>query len=1200
MDLTYITERIIAISFPDFAKNANYRNNLKDVTRMLRAKHGNKYMVFNLSERRYDLAKLNPQSLEFGWPPNLAPPLERLCSICKSLEHWLNSDPTHVAVLHSKGDKGRIGVVVAAYMYYSNISATTNQPLDRLIMKKFYDDKLATCIQPSQKRYVNYFAGLLSEAVKMNSNTLYLRQVVVHGVPNFDPKGGCRLFVKIYEGMKPIYTSSVHAATDRSRKITIPLEPSVQLRGDILVKCYHKRQKPSGRFAVFRLQFHTCTLETNRLTFSKEDLDEAIYDSRFPDDGRVEFVFSSTPDTVQGNGTVPNVIQESANDPLLRWDSYENFDLMPEDNPDDLELIMDENTGEYPLPAGTTNKLRPVPHTEGPLDGSLYATVNKKRISTNNSALGDWDSPHTISMDSGISSNSGVQGQGNSPATLLTNGSSGFPSPNTAEVEAQPPTAGDERAKLDELLDGMLRDIQSIPDPPPQTNTLTRFSNIVRNPTGRTYKYSPSVGFISVNGTKQNLNPSYNWTSDDEEDRSRPYHTQKSNAPFSYGITLDSPAIQRRRFLSDTTGNRVLDLRRVEDEVFRETSSSPEPYRIEDLNQSWLQRQQQKLRARKEGRGWEDRHSREQQLIDELRYAQHKKPLIDDGGLGTDVSSSSRENSPSKTLTSPLHINTYSGSVQNKPPIYRGTSAPSSPIIPSRSSSKDITRSRYQQWQIQSKPVTRQKSDTSFDRERPFVSVKRAHQLAKEDIAVNGTSPQHIISSSAVYGSIYPYGQPHDTQDPSGLLALLENKGSTSPSHSPTTARLDELESSLHSMSPILHSTPQHGTCQTDGQSSWSPSMVSPHSSPHGSDRPATPSFPIVPRTPYMNNDDSPTTGLPPKSPTLSRKDRSPSPATLQALRQGLGDQPAFTSNGQSSPSVYCSQSRRSSLQSLSEPGDVIHHHPVFVKDTSKYWYKPNISREDAISILKDKPPGTFVVRDSNSFPGAYGLALKVATPPPNVQTKSADISSELVRHFLVEPTAKGVRLKGCPNEPVFGSLAALVYQHSITPLALPCKLLLPDSDPAGDVQESSALLQQGAACNVLYLTSIETESLTGPQAVRKATSALLASRTLTEPTVVHFKVSAQGITLTDNNRKLFFRRHYPVTAISHCGLDPEERQWTRKNEDGIPISISRCFGFVARKPTSKTDNQCHLFAELEPEQPASAIVNFVAKVLLV
>lgn len=38
-----------------------------------------------------------------------------------------------------------------------------------------------------------------------------------------------------------------------------------------------------------------------------------------------------------------------------------------------------------------------------------------------------------------------------------------------------------------------------------------------------------------------------------------------------------------------------------------------------------------------------------------------------------------------------------------------------------------------------------------------------------------------------------------------------------------------------------------------------------------------------------------------------------------------------------------------------------------------------------AIAMLRDKEPGSFVVRDSHSFRGAYGLAMKVATPPPSV-----------------------------------------------------------------------------------------------------------------------------------------------------------------------------------------------------------------------
>uniref|UniRef100_A0A668AIA8 SH2 domain-containing protein n=1 Tax=Myripristis murdjan TaxID=586833 RepID=A0A668AIA8_9TELE len=275
-----------------------------------------------------------------------------------------------------------------------------------------------------------------------------------------------------------------------------------------------------------------------------------------------------------------------------------------------------------------------------------------------------------------------------------------------------------------------------------------------------------------------------------------------------------------------------------------------------------------------------------------------------------------------------------------------------------------------------------------------------------------------------------------------------------------------------------------------------------------------------------------------------------------------------------------------------------------FVQDTSKFWYKPDISRDQAISVLKDKEPGCFIVRDSHSFRGAYGLAMKVATPPPSVlqQTKKGgDLSNELVRHFLIECTQKGVRLKGCPNEPYFGSLTALVCQHSITPLALPCKLIIPDRDPLEDFVENTShdygasdsdlgFLSPMTACNVWYLASVEMESLTGVQAVQKATSVTLSSEPPPTSTVVHFKVSSQGITLTDNQRKLFFRRHYAVNTVIFCALDPQDRNL---------LHFCRIFGFVARKTGSAMDNVCHLFAEHDPEQPASAIVNFVSKVMI-
>lgn len=91
------------------------------------------------------------QVQDFGWPELHAPPLDKLCSICKAMETWLSADPQHVVVLYckvgwdfgvielrlpqprprrphnhfftSQGSKGKLGVIVSAYMHYSKISA---------------------------------------------------------------------------------------------------------------------------------------------------------------------------------------------------------------------------------------------------------------------------------------------------------------------------------------------------------------------------------------------------------------------------------------------------------------------------------------------------------------------------------------------------------------------------------------------------------------------------------------------------------------------------------------------------------------------------------------------------------------------------------------------------------------------------------------------------------------------------------------------------------------------------------------------------------------------------------------------------------------------------------------------------------------------------------------------------------------------
>lgn len=69
-------------------------------------------------------------------------------------------------------------------------------------------------------------------------------------------------------------------------------------------------------------------------------------------------------------------------------------------------------------------------------------------------------------------------------------------------------------------------------------------------------------------------------------------------------------------------------------------------------------------------------------------------------------------------------------------------------------------------------------------------------------------------------------------------------------------------------------------------------------------------------------------------------------------------------------------------------------------------------------------------------------------------------------------------------------------------------------------IRELSPPCLSSSACNVLYLNSVETESLTGPQAIAKATDATLGRNLRPSATVVQFKVTSQGITLTDNQRR--------------------------------------------------------------------------------
>ncbi|XP_064876985.1 tensin-2-like isoform X2 [Oncorhynchus nerka] len=1689
-DLTYITERIISVFFPPLLDEQRYRLNLKEVTAMLRSKHQDKFLLFNLSERHHDITRMNPKVLDFGWPDFHAPPLDKICAMCKAMETWLTSDPQHVVVLHCKGNKGKTGVLIAAYMHYSKISAGADQALSTLAMRKFCEDKVSSSLQPSQNRYIYYFGGLLSGAIKINSSLLLLHQVLIPTLPKFQGKGGYFPFLKIYQSMQLVYTSGIYDLKGSvGRRLCVTIEPALLLKGDIMVKCYHRRAQGAERDTVFRLQFHTCTIHGAQLWFGKGELDEACTDERFPSDATVEFVFSSGPEKMKGREYQRNdpavTVDYNTADPVVRWDSYENFNQRYQDSLDDIA------------------------HTRGPVDGSLYAQI-KKRLS----ASGSGSLTSTNGSPAGTSEERPSQSQLLSPSSdsLTHSGHSSALPEHPEESRGLPPPTRQEREDLDRLLggiegerDGLDRERETAilddgdlssehtgtlrldrscscrvgyhsqscaepgcdrlhlmsngycrdrapgtnghPGSPPLTNPATVPSHMdlcqhySPHPQPHQALPPPDLVWNRQQGPPHYLHregpsrhpslcpyPSQDLTSHPHilhpgrllcrSDDYGPYHHPpshthhhphhpKSSGSYQDMLLLDGmppPGCPCRDCLIRREDSAFHGLRLERGESFhwdREAELQHREAGLRRVRESELPRGAEMHWEREAGglrRGremslhWERDREAELQWERErkadywhrraYRLQDHELPAFSfdplpsghpaypeasrsHGHAHLDLKYSSSSSSgyqtphqvclcshyqpspsesrgyasgyqsestsplpPPSTLSGPCshtrgpadhhpeaHTQKYpsesqtdgrgmSENVSWRDHISQGSfkrmhpsrdvpcstpsdlSRPPTPVLTSSPlctqeslslgvhslvGSTDIVNSDCESVQSQDRPgsaaaqgsqvnqqhipdplqstsVTPTPSPTqpnshwtrltatqppspyqpqnhsatsSPQQPQNHSATPSPHQPQNHSATYSPhqpqnhsatsspqqpqnhsatSSPQQPQNHSATSSPHQPQNHsatssphqpqnhsatssphqpqnhsttssPHQPQNHSATFSphqpqnhsttpsphQPQNHSATSSPHQPQnySATSSPHQPQNHSTTPSPHQPQNHSTTPSPHQPQNHSTTPSPHqpqnhsatSSPHQPQNyiatsspstttsqpsnhchPATPTqtptekasltgpktthptetavLPPVAQPQFQSPNPVPgacplrklTTEVPKSSSTLTSAPSSPQPpiSSLEGFPSSEPPVPGFATLGrklmlvteppgplQHYPGMEGSTSGHSPAPEVhttptfpisatgcyppsvrhvpylsytavtipqcplpekrgqsAQPGSpncgvrtlrptTSQHHVTFsptvgemappagqgegvlslesemagrvsvtfVQDNSRFWYKPGISRDQAIAALKEREPGAFLIRDSNSFQGAYGLALKVATPPANLNNPSSrvvDPLEQLVRHFLIETGPRGVKIKGCQNEPHFGSLSALVYQHSITPISLPCSLRIPEKDPIGEMQElqstasnmstASDLLKQGAACNVLYLNSVETESLTGPQAISRATGATLAQNPRPAATVVHFKVSSQGITLTDSQRRVFFRRHYPVNSVTFSSIDPQDR---------------RVFGFVAKKPGSMAENVCHLFAELDPEQPASAIVNFINKVML-
>ncbi|XP_062104740.1 phosphatidylinositol 3,4,5-trisphosphate 3-phosphatase and protein-tyrosine-phosphatase PTEN1 [Humulus lupulus] len=159
LDMSYITDRLLAMSFPAERMRAMFRNPLWQVKSVLDMRHYEHYKIYNLCiEENYDPSHFHGRVEAFPFDDNHVPQLEMIKLFCENVSSWLSSDPKNIAVIHCMAGKGRTGLMVCSYLVYSGMSA--EDALQLYAHKRTTNNEGVSI--PSQRRYVSYWSNALS------------------------------------------------------------------------------------------------------------------------------------------------------------------------------------------------------------------------------------------------------------------------------------------------------------------------------------------------------------------------------------------------------------------------------------------------------------------------------------------------------------------------------------------------------------------------------------------------------------------------------------------------------------------------------------------------------------------------------------------------------------------------------------------------------------------------------------------------------------------------------------------------------------------------------------------------------------------------------------------------------------------------------------------------------------------------------
>ncbi|XP_053521546.1 phosphatidylinositol 3,4,5-trisphosphate 3-phosphatase TPTE2-like isoform X1 [Artibeus jamaicensis] len=284
LDLTYITGRIIAMSFPSSGQQAFFRNPIQEVVRFLDTKHRNHYRVYNLcSEKAYDPKYFHYQVHRLMVDDHNVPSLSEMVEFSKEVQKWMAEDDKNITAIHCMGGKGRTGTMACAYLIACGIFKTAEESL-RYFGERRTDKTTSNKFQgvetPSQSRYVGYFADVknIYNLTLPPRNLLVIRKIVIYSIHGVGKGNGDDLQVQIIMLQKIVFfcsaSTNCRIVHDVERdRVIIHLSSCPPLHDDVKVRFLSSALPKYYDNCPFFFWFHTSFIQNNRLYLSRDKLD---------------------------------------------------------------------------------------------------------------------------------------------------------------------------------------------------------------------------------------------------------------------------------------------------------------------------------------------------------------------------------------------------------------------------------------------------------------------------------------------------------------------------------------------------------------------------------------------------------------------------------------------------------------------------------------------------------------------------------------------------------------------------------------------------------------------------------------------------------------------------------------------------------------------------------------------------------------